>query len=105
MPVNLSIKSLDLDFYIDFDLASFARHFCLVFNLEGPLLLHTCFELVFVFVSFIINVNLSSANYHLKLSVFRPYQFHSLITYSTISLSRHKQICLIRLRFKIFLET
>ena len=35
MLVELSLKSPDLDFDINFDLASFVLHFCLVFKLRG----------------------------------------------------------------------
>ena len=33
MPIKLILKFFDLDLYVDFDLAYFALHCCLVFNL------------------------------------------------------------------------
>ena len=38
-----SLKSPGLGFDVDFSLAFFALHFCLVFNPRGPLLLRACF--------------------------------------------------------------
>ena len=58
MLAKLSLKSPDLDFYVDFVLASFAFLFCLIFNLRRSFatsyLLYVCLFVVFFFFAVVV---------------------------------------------------